>query len=278
MSSTDDTKQPPNTADATQSTPRGAFPTRFSRTVDLYGEAGFARIRAAYVAVIGLGGVGSHCAVSLARSGVGRLLVVDFDTVTESSLNRSPVAGPGDVGQLKAVVLAAHLRNMCPDTQVIPSQEFCHLETLPALLRPNTDAAPDLNIDAIDSLNPKVTLLEYCVREELAVLSSMGAAGRRDPTRMRVAELAETRVCPLAREVRRRLKRRWISGRIDGDQSGAITCVFSDEPPAPPRPPDLDDRTCERGRVRNRLASQMSLPGIFGYTLAALALDRLAAD
>jgi len=255
-------------------------PERFGRNVDLYGDDGFARIQRGYVAVIGLGGVGSHCAVNLARSGVGRLLIVDFDRLTASSLNRNPIAGPDDVGRLKADVLADHLRCTCAETTVAVSYAFCHAETLPDLLRPGgsgTPSAPDtpasfgvpnLVIDAIDSLNPKVTLLTYCVQEQLPVLSSMGAAGRRDPTRVRVADLADTRRCPLARQVRKRLRRRGVDG--------GITCVFSTEPPAPPREPDLGDRTYDRGRVRNRLPSQMSLPGIFGYTLASLALDWLA--
>jgi len=270
-------------------------PERFGRNVDLYGDDGFARIQRGYVAVIGLGGVGSHCAVNLARSGVGRLLIVDFDRLTASSLNRNPIAGPDDVGRLKADVLADHLRCTCAETTVTVSYAFCHAETLPDLLRPGGSAAtdtpdapdipdvpdtadvpdapdvpntPDIVIDAIDSLNPKVTLLAYCVQEQLPVLSSMGAAGRRDPTRVRVADLADTRRCPLARQVRKRLRRRGVDG--------GITCVFSTEPPAPPREPDLGDRTYDRGRVRNRLPSQMSLPGIFGYTLASLALDWLA--
>ena len=264
-------------------------PECFGRNVDLYGDDGFARIQRGYVAVIGLGGVGSHCAVNLARSGVGRLLIVDFDRLTASSLNRNPIAGPDDVGRLKADVLADHLRCTCAETTVAVSHAFCHTETLPDLLRPggsDTPNAPDtpasfdvpdipasfsvpnLVIDAIDSLNPKVTLLTYCVQEQIPVLSSMGAAGRRDPTRVRVADLADTRRCPLARQVRKRLRRRGVDG--------GITCVFSTEPPAPPREPDLGDRTYDRGRVRSRLPSQMSLPGIFGYTLASLALDWLA--
>lgn len=256
-------------------------PVRFGRNADLYGNDGFARIRRGSVAVIGLGGVGSHCAVNLARSGVGRLLIVDFDRVTASSLNRSPVAGPGDIGRLKADVLGDHLRRTCDDTDVVVSHAFCAADTLSDLLgsgrgeQAGSPAArglprpPDLVIDAIDSLNPKVTLLAYCVQERLPVLSSMGAAGRRDPTRVHVADLEATSVCPLARQVRSRLRRRGVAG--------GITCVFSTEPPAPPREPDLGDRTYDRGRLRNRLPSQMSLPGVFGYTLASLALDRLAA-
>jgi len=251
------------TPDATNSDPTG----RFGRVVDLYGPEGFARIRGARVAVVGLGGVGSHAAVALARSGLGELLLVDFDLVTASSLNRSPVADPTDVGRPKVTVLAEHLARTCPDTAVTEHREFCHEETLPGLLQPGSTAAPDLVVDAIDSRNPKVTLLAFCLREGLPVIASMGAAARRDPAAVRIGDLSASRICPLARHVRKFLKRRGFAA--------GIPCVWSEEVPASPREPDLGDRTCERGRVRNRLPSQMSLPGIFGYALATMALDRL---
>ena len=99
---------------------------RFHRNLDLFGAEGMRRIREARVAVVGLGGVGSHAALALARSGVGRLLLVDSDVVTASSLNRSPVAGPGDIGRPKTDVLAEHLSASCPDTALETSGVFAH--------------------------------------------------------------------------------------------------------------------------------------------------------
>ncbi len=247
-------------------TTRPAVPERFGRTADLYGAEGFACIRAARVAVLGLGGVGGHAALALARSGVGELLLVDFDLVTASSLNRSPFAGPADVGRPKVEVAAENLARTCPDTLVDIRQEFCHAETLPGLFEP----PPAWTVDAIDSLNPKVTLLAYCMQNGLPVISSMGAAARKDFTRVGVGDLSATESCPLARQVRQRLRRRGISG--------GFTCVYSTETQAGALPPDLGDRTYERGRVRNRLPSQMSMPGIFGYALAAIVLERLVAS
>lgn len=241
----------------------GAWPERFARTIDLYGAEGFRLIRAARVAVIGLGGVGSHVALALARSGVGELLLVDFDMVTASSLNRHPVAGPQDIGRAKVDVLAGHLARTCSDSTVTTSREFCHEDCVDKLLVP----PPAVVIDAIDSLNPKVALLAHCVHRELPVISSMGASSRFDFTRVRVGDIAQTTICPLARKVRQRLKRLQVAS--------GITCVYSVERPAAPLPPALEDITIERGRLRNRLPSQISLPGIFGYALAALALDRI---
>jgi tRNA A37 threonylcarbamoyladenosine dehydratase len=236
---------------------------RFERTRDLFGVEQFAKIRDSRIAVIGLGGVGSHAALALARSGVGELLLVDFDRVTASSLNRSPFAGPQDLGRYKVEVAQEALALTCPDTQINVRREFCHEETLDELLVPE----PDGIVDAIDSLNPKVTLLAYCAWRKLPTFSSMGASARRDSTKVRTGDITDTEVCPLARQVRKMLRRR-------GVDSG-ITCVYSVEVPSPPLPPDLEDWSYDRGRIRNRLPSQMSLPGIFGYTLAALVLDHL---
>jgi len=239
------------------------FPERFTRTVDLYGETGFARLRAARVAICGLGGVGAHAALALARSGVGALTLVDFDLVTASSLNRNPIAAPADVGRAKAEVLADHLRAACPDTAVAPVRAFVHEDTLDDLLTP----APDLVVDAIDSLNPKLALLARCLAEERPVVSAMGAAGRRDVAALQVSDLWESRGCPLASRVRKFLRRRGLDA--------PLPCVWSAEPPAAALPPDLDDRTLDRGRVRNRLPSAIAVPGAAGYALASLALDRL---
>jgi tRNA A37 threonylcarbamoyladenosine dehydratase len=244
--------------------PHPGYPERFTRTVDLYGEEGFARIRRAEVVVIGLGGVGSHAALALARSGIGALRLVDFDPVTVSSLNRSPVSGPADVGRPKVEVIAEHIQKTCPDTTCKTSQLFCHEETVAEILTP----APGCVADAIDSLNPKTALLEYCVRHGLAVCSSMGASSRRDAAKVRTGDISQTAICPLAKKLRARLRHRGIGA--------GITCVYSLEPPDPALPPDLGDLTCDRGRVRNRLPSQISLPGIFGYTLALLVLEHLA--
>ena len=112
--------------------------SRHHRTVLFYGEAGFAAIRRANVTIIGLGGVGGHAAVNLARSGIGALHLVDFDQVTDSSLNRSPFAGPRDVGRLKTEALAAYLAEVCPETRVTVATEKCGPDNLAELVRLHT--------------------------------------------------------------------------------------------------------------------------------------------
>ncbi len=240
------------------------YPERFTRTVDLYGEDGFAGIRASHVMVCGLGGVGAHAAVALARSGVGVLTLVDFDEVTPSSLNRSPAATEDDLGRPKAEVMRDHLVRTCPATEVHAVRAFFHADSADELL----DPAPAMVADAIDSLNPKVTLLELCVRRGVPVVSSMGAAGRTDVSLVQSGDLWSSRRCPLASRVRKFLRRKGIDA--------PIPCIWSEEQPRAALPPDLGDQVLDRGRVRNRLPSGIALPGIFGYALASLILDRLA--
>ncbi len=239
------------------------WPDRFSRTVDFLGGEGFRRLRGSSIAVVGLGGVGSHAAVALARSGAGSLLLVDFDRVTESSLNRNPVLGPSDVGRPKVSAMSRRLRDQCPDTDCRILCEFFHHETAKAVL----DPAPDLVVDAIDSLNPKVALLEECVRRGIPVVSSMGASGRSDPSLLRVGDVMDSTGCPLARQIRKRLRKRSIRKRI--------RCVWSVEPDeSGPLEPE-GDRVLERGRIRNRLPSHIVMPGIFGYACASEAIGTI---
>jgi len=252
----------------------GACAPRHYRTVLFYGPEAFARIRAARVAVFGLGGVGGHAAVNLARSGIGALQLVDFDTVSESSLNRSAFAGPDDVGRPKTEVLAGHLARICPDVAVTATEAFCAPETLAQLVPPDGPDRPDLVIDAIDSLNPKVNLLVWCREHGVPALASMGAAGKADVAAVRTGDLFASTGCALARHVRARLRRRGVT---DG-----IPAVWSVEPGDEVRPDaakELGDAAPApqlRGRVRHTLASQMTIPGVFGYGLASLALDLIS--
>jgi len=258
-----------------------AFPPRHYRTVLFYGEAAFRRITEASVTVIGLGGVGAHAAVNLARSGLGELNLVDFDTVAESSLNRSPFAEPGDVGRLKTDVLRDYLTRSCPDTVITVTEAFCGEDTLPQMVPVEPGCRPDLVIDAIDSLNTKVGLLAWCAGHDVPVITSLGAAGKWDVGKVRTGDLADSTICPLARKVRSRLKRRGISGAIpaiwsiekaSAHRPAALKEVREVEDPEEPAP--LYTTT----RERHTLASQMTLPGVFGYGLAAMALNLISRE
>ena len=231
----------------------------------MLGKEGFAKLQSSWVTVFGLGGVGSHATMALARSGIGHLRIVDFDVVTWSSLNRHAVALPADVDQPKAQVVARTLRALRPDMKLEAVEGFLDAGSADELLI--GDGRPDVIIDAIDSLSPKVSLLRRCVELELPVVSSMGASARTDPTKIRVGPIEETTVCPLAKVVRKRLRRQGVST--------GITAVYSVERGRDPLPPPEDEPPPHRGRVRNRLPSMATLPAIFGNAIAGEAIATL---
>jgi tRNA threonylcarbamoyladenosine dehydratase len=237
-----------------------------ARTAAYFGPEGMARLQAATVAVFGLGGVGSHAACALARNGVGAVRLVDFDTVTASSLNRHAVAVPADVGRPKVEVLAEDLRRINPGLRVDRHQEFFAQDTCAELLAPPLSFV----IDAIDSVGPKVELLRACVEMKLPVISCLGAAGRIRGESVQLADIFDSHTCPLARMIRKRLHQAGICARIPA--------VFSPEVPRAPLPPDENDPYLRRGRRRRQLASVGVVPGIVGYAAAGYVLRALAED
>ncbi|HXE72901.1 MAG TPA: tRNA threonylcarbamoyladenosine dehydratase, partial [Candidatus Nitrosotenuis sp.] len=201
---------------------------RFDRIGRLVGDEGMARLLRSHVMVVGLGGVGSFAAEALARSGVGRLTLVDFDLVCITNTNRQLQALKGTVGKSKALVLAERLRLVNPQARVEAERSFYNGQSSQRLLA----EAPDFVVDAIDNITAKCHLLATCKERGIPVVSSTGASGRLDPTAVRIADLARTRVDPLAAAVRRILREKYAfpsKGRF------GIPAVFSEEPPAAPR-------------------------------------------
>jgi tRNA A37 threonylcarbamoyladenosine dehydratase len=220
------------------------------------GPAGFDAIRNAFVVVVGLGGVGSHAALSLVRSGIGRVRLIDCDKVEVSNLNRHALATPQDIGQSKSEMMKRYLIRVSEDVNIEAISEFVSLEGIPRLLSGN----PDFVIDAIDGLNTKVGLLRYCVENGIPVVSSMGASSRSDPASVRITDISETSICPLAKHVRRRLRRQGISK--------GVIAVHSIEKARKPLPPDTDHNPIGGGRVRNRQPSLITMPAVFGFAAA----------
>jgi tRNA threonylcarbamoyladenosine dehydratase len=242
-------------------------------------DDGLARLRKAFIIVVGCGGVGSHCVAALARSGVSRIRLVDFDQVTLSSLNRHAVATLADVGTPKVHCLRRRLE------QVVP---WCHFECWNEMFREEEAARllgvsrglegegegwkPDYVVDAIDNIDSKVALLKYCREHELKVVSSMGAGCKSDPTRVLVGDISASIEDPLSRATRRRL-------RAKGVESG-IPCVFSTEKPGPGKAEllPLPQEEFEKGGVgelgvmpdfRIRILPVLgTMPAFFGLTVA----------
>lgn len=210
----------------------------FDRIARLYGDEGLAKLKAAHVMVVGVGGVGSWAAEAVARSAVGRLTLVDFDTVCIRNFNRQLQALTGNVGRLKAEVLAERLRLVNPaariDAVTVPLTDQNCAQLL---------AGRPFVIDAIDHITSKCFLIDYCRREKLPCVVSTGSGGRKDPTQVRVTDLGRTEMDPLARAVRQILKEKY-----DFPRKGAfgVNCVCSLEKPVKPRE-DMPHTDCRAG-------------------------------
>lgn len=205
---------------------------RFDRLGRLYGDGAVERLMAAKVLVIGLGGVGSFAAEALARSAVGHLTLVDFDSVCVTNTNRQLQAMKGTIGHPKAVLLAERLRLINPQAEIIPQELFYNAERSGELLTSPFGGPYDYVLDCIDNLTAKAHLLKTCRDLGLPVVSSMGAAAKSDPTRIRIHDLARTFVCPMAREMRGILRKKHGFPRTGLMH---IPAVYSDEPRIWPR-------------------------------------------
>ena len=191
---------------------------RHSRTAVLLGEDAPARLRAAHVAILGLGGVGSYIVEALARAGVGHLTLIDRDVYTESNRNRQLYALPDTVGRKKTEVAAERVHAIDPSIRIDTADAFVLPETLASLPL----AGADYIADAIDTVSAKIALAVYGKEHGIPVISAMGAGNKLDPTAFRVARIRDTRVCPLARVMRTELARRGIHD---------LKVVYSEEDP-----------------------------------------------
>jgi len=200
---------------------------RFDRMGRLVGDSAMEKLFRTHVMVIGLGGVGSWAAESLARSGVGKLSVVDFDEICITNANRQLHALQGLVGKKKAQIMAERLRKINPQATIKEHILFYNEQNSETILAEK----PDFIIDAIDNLTAKAHLLATCRKLEIPVITSAGAAARLDPLSVKLADLAETHSDPLAHQMRKILRQRHDFPR---DGKFGIPCVFSDETPMMP--------------------------------------------
>ncbi len=244
-------------------------PDRFDRLKLLVGEAGVARLKQSSVAIFGLGGVGSYAVEALVRGGIGRLTLIDFDQVDITNCNRQLHAHDGTIGQPKALVMAERCRAINPEIQVEPLHAFYSQENSAELLQRGYDYV----LDCIDHITAKIHLIETCVAMKLPIISSMGAANKLDPTRILIADLAETNKCRLARILRRELRRRGIN-------SGVKT-VYSTEEFKPLTDGRRENAETEAGHYqvqRAPLGSSSVIPPLFGLTMAGEVIRDLLAE
>ncbi len=248
---------------------------RFSAIARLVGRSGANRLRKAHVCVIGLGGVGSWAAEALARSGIGRITLVDLDDVCVSNVNRQLHAVEGEFGKPKVDVMARRIRAINPDCEVRAVQEFFLKSNAAEILAP----AFDYVLDAIDSPARKCLLIAMCRDKGIPVITTGAAAGRRDPTAVEVTDLAFSDSDRLLQEVRKKLRVR--HGFPRGTQPFGVECVLSREAVVYPaadgsvctRPDDAADSRidCDSG-----LGTASFVTGVFGFVAASRIVRHLA--
>ena len=175
-----------------------------TRTELLVKKEGIDKLKNAHVLVVGLGGVGGYCAEQLCRAGIGNLTIVDGDTVSVTNINRQIIATNDTVGQLKAKVFEERLHSINPECNITTIAEFIRDDRMIEILK---DKNYDYVVDAIDTLSPKVFLIYHCVQMGLKLVSSMGSAGKYDPSLVQVSDVSKSHTCPLAYLVRKRLSR-----------------------------------------------------------------------
>lgn len=197
---------------------------QFSRNELAIGQEGLELLKNTTVAILGVGGVGSFAAEAVARSGVGRIILVDKDDVDITNINRQLVAYMSTIGKSKSAVMKERIADINPDCEVIDLHMFYTEETYEKFFSYN----PDYVIDASDTVIYKIHIMKECLKRNLKIISSMGAANKMDPTRFRIADISQTFMDPLAKVIRVKLRK-------EGIKKG-IPVIFSDESPIVIRP------------------------------------------
>lgn len=219
---------------------------RLHRTRLLFGDDAISKLQNATVMVVGCGAVGSFAIEALARSGIGHLIVIDFDKVEETNINRQLFALDSTLGKQKVEVAKDRIKDISPDITVDALDMFFDKAT-------NLDIKPDFVIDAIDTVESKIALYKWCQEKEIPFISSMGAARKTDISQIKVDKISKTSVCPLAAKIRKIVKEEKIKD---------FYTVYSTEP--------ADDNV--KGRV---FGSVITVTGTFGLYLANFAIKNI---
>lgn len=200
-----------------------------SRTQLLVGDEALRKLANSHVMIVGLGGVGSYAAEFIARSGVGKMTIIDGDVVDPTNRNRQLPALATNHGQFKADIMAERLSAINPEIELEVIKEFIN----PEMVMQHFTVKPDYLIDAIDSITPKITFIKMAYEKGWKIVSSMGAGGKMDPTKLQVVDISKTYNCPFAQQVRKVLKRnhnirKGIKVVFSPEETNKESLVFTD--------------------------------------------------
>lgn len=242
---------------------------QFSRNELAVGKAGLEILKNSTVAVLGIGGVGSFAAEALARSGVGRLILIDKDDIDITNINRQLIALLSTVGRPKVEVMKERIEDINPDCEVIALKIFYTEETYEQIF----DYGLDFVVDASDTIVYKIHLIKECRDRKIPIISSMGAANKLDPTRFQIADISKTHTDPVAKVVRTKLRKEGISKDVP--------VVFSDESPIVIREEVKKEVGNEDAKIRKAQippSSNAFVPSVAGLIMASYVVQKLLAS
>ena len=234
----------------------------FSRTELLIGKAAIEKLKTSKIAIFGIGGVGSYAVEALVRSGVGKFVLVDDNCICLTNLNRQIHATRKTIGKPKVEAMKERILDINPDAEVTTFLDFYLPETHPEMLTADLDYI----IDAIDTITGKIGLIEAANRMGIPIISSMGTGNKLDPTRLEIADISKTSVCPLARVMRKELRKREINN---------VKVLFSTEEPIKPR--ENEGGSCSVGCIcppgtERKCTDKHQIPGSMSFVPSAAGL------
>ncbi|OQY18569.1 MAG: tRNA cyclic N6-threonylcarbamoyladenosine(37) synthase TcdA [Desulfobacteraceae bacterium 4572_35.1] len=240
---------------------------RFSRTELVVGRKGVECLRSSHVVVFGLGGVGGYAVEALTRAGIGHLTLVDFDTFSTSNINRQLHALDATVGQNKVYVVGKRCLEINPQVELTQHLRRYSSESADVLLEPSYDYV----VDCIDTISAKIDLIQQCSIRDLAIISSMGAANKLDPTQVLVADLFATEKCRLARIMRKELRKRGVESKVPVVYSREKYRPAANARPAQPRVSGEDWQQPPLGSIS-------TIPPLFGIMMAGVVVQHLLGE
>jgi len=234
---------------------------KFSRTELIIGSQGLKKLAGSKVIVFGVGGVGSFTVEALARAGVGELVLVDYDDICLTNLNRQLHALHSTIGETKVEVMKKRILDINPDIKATAVKEFYTKENADQFLTPDASYV----VDAIDTVAGKISLITECKQRKIPVISSMGAGNKLDPTAFKVADISETRICPLAKAVRKLLRKQGIEK--------GVKVVYSPETPLEPKLAHVDCKTnCICPNQDGHCTKKRQIPGSISFVPSVVGL------
>ncbi|KGR74464.1 tRNA threonylcarbamoyladenosine dehydratase [Ureibacillus sinduriensis] len=242
---------------------------QFSRNELAIGSEGLEKLKNTTVAILGVGGVGSFAAEACARSGVGRIILVDKDNVDITNVNRQLVAYLSTVGKSKSAIMKERIADINPECEVIDMHMFYTEETYEKFFAQNIDYV----IDASDTVMYKIHLMKECLKREISIISSMGAANKMDPTRFQIADISKTHTDPLAKVIRTKLRKEGITK--------GVMVVFSDESPIVVRPDVVQEVGNPNAQIRKAKmppSSNAFVPSVAGLIAASWVINHILKD